>query len=86
MNAQILATEIKQQILSKLDSNSKIKITDETHKHIKHKGYINGKYHFLLEIESDKLNKLKKIASHKEIYKVVSPQMDYIHALSIKIK
>jgi len=86
MNKSALINQIKQCLLAQVDSQADIKIIDETHLHQKHKGYIEGKYHFLLEIESSKLNSMSKILAHKSIYKAVDELMPFIHALSIKIK
>ncbi|APC97343.1 BolA/IbaG family iron-sulfur metabolism protein [Francisella frigiditurris] len=85
MNSSAIATEIKQNILEKIDSNAEINIVDETHKHKKHKGFIEGKYHFLIEINSKELNNLSRLKAHQEIYKSLGNLMQYIHALSIKL-
>ena len=86
MNKSDLINNIHKNLLSKVDFQADIKIIDETHKHQKHKGYIEGKYHFLLEIDSSKLSSMSKISAHKSIYKAVDELMSFIHALSIKIK
>lgn len=85
MDKSVLANEIRQRLLTKIDSKADIKIIDETHKHKKHKGFIEGKRHFVLEITSDKLTSVSKINAHKHIYKALDDVMQYIHALSIKI-
>ena len=86
MEKSALINQVQQAILTKVDSHADIKIIDETHKHQKHKGYIEGKHHFLLEIKSDKLSSMSKISSHKSIYKAIHELMPFIHALSIKIR
>ena len=86
MNKSDLIKNIDKNLLSKVDSQADIKIIDETHKHQKHKGYVEGKYHFLLEIDSGKLSSMSKISAHKSIYKALDELMPFIHALSIKIK
>ena len=86
MSKSELINDIHKNLLSKVDSQAGIKIIDETHKHQKHKGYIEGKYHFLLEIDSSKLSSMSKISVHKSIYKALDEFMPFIHALSIKIK
>ncbi len=86
MNKSDLINNIHINILTKIDSQADIKIIDETHKHKKHKGYIEGKYHFLVEITSSKLRSISKISAHKNIYKAVDELMPFIHAFSIKIK
>lgn len=86
MNKSALIDQIQLCLLAKVDSQADIKVIDETYKHKKHKGYIEGKYHFLLEIDSKKLNSISKISAHKSIYKAVDKLMPFIHALSIKIK
>lgn len=85
MDSSTVATKLKEQILLNLDPKANITIVDETYKHLKHKGYTPGKYHFLLNINSQKLNDMKKINSHRQIYKVANELMPYIHALAIKI-
>ncbi|MFC4891909.1 BolA family protein [Pseudofrancisella aestuarii] len=85
MNSSAIATEIKERILEKIDSNAEINIIDETHKHKKHKGFIEGKYHFLIEINSRELNNLSRLKAHQEIYKSLEDLMQHIHALSIKL-
>lgn len=86
MDSITVTNQIKDLILSKIDPQANIQIINETHKHVKHKGYTEGKYHFALNISSEKLSTMKKISSHKEIYRAVNDLMPYIHALSIKIK
>jgi BolA protein len=85
MDESTLIEKIRQSLLKDIDSAAFIKIIDETHKHKKHKGFIEGKRHFALEIASDKLNSISKIKAHKSIYKAIDPLMEHIHALSIKI-
>jgi BolA protein len=85
MNALDISEDIKNNILLKIDNTAHIEITDETYKHQKHKGFQQDKYHFLLEIKSDKLSSMTRIKSHKEIFSSVNHLMPSIHALSIKI-
>lgn len=85
MDENTLINIIKLNLLSKLDKNAEINIIDETHKHKKHKGFIEGKRHFDLVINSVKLSSMSKINAHKSIYKALDDVMQYIHALSIKI-
>lgn len=86
MDSITVTNQIKELILSKIDPQASIEIINETHKHIKHKGYTEGKYHFVLNISSQKLSAMRKISSHKEIFRAIDNLMPYIHALSIKIK
>ncbi|GAB4222204.1 MAG: BolA/IbaG family iron-sulfur metabolism protein [Francisella sp.] len=86
MNSISLAESIKNKILFKIDPQAKVEITDDTYKHIKHKGYIEGKYHFTLNITSSKLSCITKVKAHKLIFKAIEDIMPHIHALSIKIK
>ncbi|APC91311.1 MULTISPECIES: BolA family protein [Francisella] len=86
MDSTTVAKQIKNQILSKVEPQAIIEVIDETHKHVKHSGYTQGKYHFILNITSQKLNTITKIKAHTEIFKAVEELMPYIHALSIKIK
>ena len=87
MNSQEIMQLITNNILEKIDNNAEINIIDETHKHQKHRGFIEGKYHYLLEIKSDILKELNRVKSHKKIYESNSELIEkYIHALSIKIQ
>ncbi|WP_150465848.1 BolA/IbaG family iron-sulfur metabolism protein [Francisella sp. SYW-2] len=86
MDSTAVATQIKSEILSKIDSQALIEVIDETHKHTKHKGFVEGKYHYVINISSKKLSDSSKIKAHKEVFKSVEKLMPYIHALSIKIK
>ena len=85
MDKSALTEEIRKSLLKNIDPKVDIKIIDETHKHKKHKGFIEGKRHFALEISSEELSSLSKINAHKNIYKAVDSIMEHIHALSIKI-
>ena len=85
MDALDVSVKIKENILLKIDSSAVIDIIDETYKHEQHKGFQKSKYHFLLEIKSDKLASMTRVKSHKEIFNSVNELMPYIHALSIKI-
>ncbi|AJI74189.1 bolA-like family protein [Francisella philomiragia subsp. philomiragia ATCC 25015] len=86
MDSTTLANEIKNKILSELDPLATIEIIDETHKHAKHRGFIEGKYHYLVNVSSKKLSDMAKIKAHKEIFRCTQSLMPQIHALSIKIK
>ena len=86
MDSSTVAEQIKIRILSKVEPQAIIEVIDETYKHLKHKGYTQGKYHFILNITSQKLSTITKIQAHKQIFKAVEDLMPYIHALSIKIK
>ncbi|MED7819223.1 MULTISPECIES: BolA/IbaG family iron-sulfur metabolism protein [unclassified Francisella] len=86
MDSITVTNQIKELILSKIDPQASVEIINETHKHIKHRGYTEGKYNFVLNISSQKLSAMRKISSHKEIFKAIDNLMPYIHALSIKIK
>ncbi|MDE4970009.1 cell division protein BolA, partial [Francisella tularensis subsp. holarctica] len=52
MDSTTVAQQIKTQILSKVEPQAIIEIIDETHTHVKHRGYTQGKYHFILNITS----------------------------------
>lgn len=86
MDSTTVADQIKTQILFKVEPQAIIEVIDETYKHVKHRGYNQGKYHFVLNINSQKLSTITKIQAHKQIFKAVEDLMPYIHALSIKIK
>ncbi len=85
MTAVEISTKIKESICSKIDENAQINIIDETHKHQKHKGFVEGRYHFLVEIKSDILASVSRVKSHKQIFSSIDELMPFIHAFSIKI-
>jgi BolA protein len=65
----------------------KISITDDSHKHKKHRFFDPGKYHLKLEIQSTYLSSLNKILAQREIMSLLSEELkNKIHALEIKIK
>lgn len=65
---------------------SLLMLTDETHKHLKHRHFQSGKYHLKLEIQSNLLSKLSKLKAHQAIYRVLERFMQgNIHALSITL-
>ena len=63
----------------------KIKIIDESSKHIGHKGAKDGGGHFLLTIVSSDFYEKSTIERHRMIYDALGEMMGRnIHALSIK--
>ncbi|MBA1339485.1 MAG: BolA protein [Pelagibacterales bacterium] len=68
-------------------SCEKILVIDNSHKHKKHKFFDKNKYHLKLEIDSEYLKSLNKIAAQREIMSLLKEEFkDKIHALEIAIK
>ena len=74
----------------KVKNNIKIEnilVIDSSDKHKKHKFFDPKKYHLSLEIESDHLRSMDKIAAQRQVMKVLNEELKgKIHALEIKIK
>ena len=74
----------------KVKNNIKIEnilVIDSSDKHKKHKFFDPKKYHLRLEIESDHLRSMDKIAAQRQVMKVLNEELKgKIHALEIKIK
>ena len=65
----------------------KIKITNNTHKHKKHKFFDKNKYHLHLDIESVYLSSFDKLSAQRIVMKVLENELKTkIHALEIKIR
>ena len=67
-------------------SVEKITITDNRHKHKKHKFFDVNKYHLHIEISSSYLSTLTRLNSQRTVMKVLEDELkNQIHALEIKI-
>ena len=83
MNINELSNIIKEKISNKILIEDII-IEDKTFLHLKHRNYQENKYHIKISIKSDKLSKMKKIASSKIIYKILEYELkNYIHSIQI---
>ena len=63
-------------------SIQQINITDNTHKHRKHKQFQVGMHHISLEIKSETLNNLTKIEAQRYIMKILKEELKkkiYMH-------
>jgi BolA family transcriptional regulator, general stress-responsive regulator len=77
--------EIKKKINNKISPETII-IVDNSILHTNHKSFNPNKFHLKVIIKSEKLKKMKKIDAHKEIYSILSNEMNNkIHALEIEI-
>ena len=63
-----------------------LEVIDDTDKHREHKHFQQGKYHFQLIVNSEKLNQLSRVKAHQSIYNCLKKEMKYIHALSITLQ
>ena len=64
----------------------KIKIIDNTYRHLKHKSYNKDKLHLKIAIRSNFLKTLSKIEAHKKIMNILDKELkSKIHSLEIKI-
>lgn len=73
--------------LNKFFSPLFLQVVNESHMHQGHAGDDgSGESHFSIEISSEKLNGLDRLEGQRLVYKVISDEMEVIHAMSIKIK
>jgi len=73
--------------LNEFFSPSFLQVANESHIHQGHAGDDgSGESHFSIEISSEKLNDLGRLDGQRLVYKVISTEMEIIHAMSIKIK
>tara|TARA_A100001011_G_scaffold390653_1_gene474549 strand:+ start:1084 stop:1338 length:255 start_codon:yes stop_codon:yes gene_type:complete len=78
--------EIENKIKKNLDVE-KIKITDDSLKHSKHKFFDKNKFHISLEIHSKYLRSLTRLSAQRMIMNILKDELKFkIHALQIKIK
>ena len=83
MDINQLSKKIENKLLND-SSIKKVKIIDNTYKHLKHNSHQKGKYHIKLEINSEILKKTNRIQSNKLIYKILSEELKTdIHSLQI---
>ncbi|HFB66643.1 MAG TPA: BolA family transcriptional regulator [Aeromonadales bacterium] len=72
------------QLLTEAFHPGKLKISDDSHKHIGHAGASAGGGHFRVTICSEKFKGLSAVKKHQLIYQALESMMtDEIHALSI---
>tara|TARA_B100001121_G_scaffold307194_1_gene328163 strand:- start:833 stop:1090 length:258 start_codon:yes stop_codon:yes gene_type:complete len=65
----------------------KIKIVDNSYKHVKHKSFSPGKLHLQLIIKSIYLNSIPRINAQRLIMKILRDDLNTkIHALEINIE
>ena len=63
-----------------------ILIEDKTYLHLKHSSHESGKFHIVLKISSEELNKYSKIDATKKIYKILDYEIKkYIHSIQILV-
>ena len=83
MDINQLSKKIENKLLND-NSIKKVKIIDNTYKHLKHNSHQKGKYHIKLEINSEILKKTNRIQYNKLIYKILSEELKTdIHSLQI---
>jgi len=64
-----------------------LQVANESYMHQGHAGDDgSGESHFSIEISSEKLNGLDRLEGQRLVYKIISDEMEVIHAMSIKIK
>lgn len=77
---------IKTKLINEL-SPDYIEIVNESQFHAGHNGFDgSGESHFRIKISSQALNDISKLKAHKTIYKILSQEMQTIHALAIEIQ
>tara|TARA_X000000368_G_scaffold290546_1_gene230878 strand:+ start:45 stop:299 length:255 start_codon:yes stop_codon:yes gene_type:complete len=78
--------QIKQKIKNKIKLEE-IKIIDNTNAHKNHKNFQEGKFHLILEIKSNYLNKFKRLEAEKILMEIVQDEFKKnLHALEIRLK
>ena len=78
--------KIKDKINKKINTENIILI-DNSNLHKKHKSFDSNKFHLKIIIKSEKLRSMSKISAHKEIFSILSDEMNSrIHALEIEIQ
>lgn len=77
---------LQETITEKLTENlhpSHLKVHNDSHKHAGHAG-AGEETHFRIEIQSDRLSGLTRVAAHQKIYQILDHEMNHgIHALQI---
>ena len=78
--------QIKEKIKNKIKLEE-IKIIDNTDAHKNHKNFQEGKFHLILEIRSNYLNKFKRLEAEKILMEIVRDEFKKnLHALEIRLK
>ena len=78
--------QIKEKIKNKIKLEE-IKIIDNTDAHKNHKNFQEGKFHLILEIRSNYLNKFKRLEAEKILMEIVQDEFKKnLHALEIRLK
>ena len=79
-------TQIKKKIKNKIQLEE-INIIDNSDAHKNHKNFQEGKFHLILEIRSNYLNKLKRLEAEKILMEAVQDEFKKkLHALEIRLK
>ncbi len=77
-------------IKNKIKNNISIEqivVTDNSHKHTRHKFFDKNKYHLHLDIKSEFLKLEPRITAHRRITKILEEELKKkIHALEINIR
>lgn len=78
--------KLKSKLEEALDAET-IEVINFSHEHAGHAGSPNsGRSHFRVEIKSEELNALSRVAAHQRIYAILADEVaDFVHALEIKI-
>lgn len=80
---------IKKSLKKKLTQAFKpccLNIQDESHKHQGHAGYKpGGESHFHVILVSDCFQGQPRLVRHRQVYQVVSEEMEHIHALRLSL-
>ena len=85
MEVNQLISIVKKKIEEKILVQN-ILIEDKTYLHLKHSSHESGKFHIVLKISSEELNKYSKIDATKKIYKILDYEIKkYIHSIQILI-
>tara|TARA_B100000900_G_scaffold404820_1_gene413665 strand:+ start:447 stop:701 length:255 start_codon:yes stop_codon:yes gene_type:complete len=78
--------QIKEKIKNKIKLEE-IKIIDNTDAHKNHKNFQEGKFHLILEIRSNYLNKFKRLEAEKILMEIIQDEFKKnLHALEIRLK
>ena len=78
--------QIEEKIKNKIKLEE-IKIIDNSKAHKNHKSFQEGKFHLILEIKSNYLNKLRRLDAERILMKIIKDDFQKnIHALEIKLK
>ena len=85
MDINELIAIIKKKLSDQINIQN-IEIEDKSFLHKNHKGNQEGKYHLKLNIVSDELKNMNRIARNKKIYKVLDKELkETIHSIQIQL-